>query len=152
MTRISEREVLDLLTRLVEKSLVMYDEDEEGHGRYRLLETVRAYGRALLVANVETEGVRRRHAEYFLTLAGEAEPYSNGTEQDAWLQGLDVWLNRMKTEHDNLRTALEWRYEQQVATARAPLCDDPAFARAWQEGHAITMEQAIAHALEEGDG
>ena len=41
MTRIPSPEVLDLLMRLVEKSLVVYEEDEQGNGRYRLLETVR---------------------------------------------------------------------------------------------------------------
>ena len=44
MTRISEAEVLDLPTRLVEKSLVVDEEDEEGRGRYRLMETVRQPG------------------------------------------------------------------------------------------------------------
>lgn len=45
MSRITEPEVLDRLTRLVEKSLVVYDEDEHSKGRYRLLKTVRQYAR-----------------------------------------------------------------------------------------------------------
>ncbi|MBV9867245.1 MAG: hypothetical protein JO316_17960, partial [Abitibacteriaceae bacterium] len=46
---IEEWEVLDLLTSLVDKSLVVYEEDEQGMGRYRLLETVRQYARGKLV-------------------------------------------------------------------------------------------------------
>jgi predicted ATPase len=46
VSAITELEVLDLLTRLVEKSLVVYEEDGQGRSRYRLLETVRQYARA----------------------------------------------------------------------------------------------------------
>ena len=59
-------EVLDLLTGLVQKSLVVYDEDEQGHGRYRLLETVRQYARDRLLEAGEGEVVRSRHLDVFL--------------------------------------------------------------------------------------
>ena len=51
-------EVLDLLSSLVQKSLVFYEEDEQGRGRYRLLETVRQYARDRLLEAGEGEGVR----------------------------------------------------------------------------------------------
>src|SRR5205807_10416435 len=115
-------EVLDLLTSLVQKSLVLYEEDEHGGGRYRLLETVRQYARDRLLAGGgreerpqgarsggagprdavgggEGEAVRGRHLDFFLALAEAAEP-------ELWR---DVaWLERLETEHDNLRAALDW--------------------------------------------
>jgi tetratricopeptide (TPR) repeat protein len=94
-------EVLDLLTSLVEKSLVVYEEDEQGNGRYRLLETVRQYSRDRLLESGEGEVVRGRHLDLFLALAAEAEPQFEGPEQA-------VWLDRLEREHDNLRAALEW--------------------------------------------
>ena len=47
---IESGEVLDLLASLVQKSLVVYEEDEQGRGRYRLLETVRQYARDRLLS------------------------------------------------------------------------------------------------------
>src|SRR5205085_3870607 len=73
--RISEPEVLGLLTRLVEKSLVVYEEDDQGHGRYRLMETVRQYAWERLLESGEGDGVWERHLRYFLALAEEAEPH-----------------------------------------------------------------------------
>src|SRR5262249_54839199 len=96
-------EILDLLSQLVDKSLVLY-EDQGGQARYRLLETVRQYGRERLTEAGEVEAVSRQHRDYFLRLAEEAEPKLDG--RDAAL-----WLNRLETEHDNLRAALEWSLE-----------------------------------------
>ncbi len=93
-------EVLDLLTRLVDKSLVSVDE-HEGKARYRFLETVRQYGQDRLVERGEADTVRERHRDFFLALAEQAVPHLRGPEQLAW-------LNRLEAEHDNLRAALEW--------------------------------------------
>jgi non-specific serine/threonine protein kinase len=101
VSAIVEPEVLDLLTRLVEKSLVVYEEDEEGCGRYRLLETVRQYARDRLRDRGEEETWRSRHLAHFVALAEEAEPQLIGAEQQAWME-------RLETEHDNLRAALGW--------------------------------------------
>jgi non-specific serine/threonine protein kinase len=90
--------VADLLISLVEKSLVVFDEER---GRYRLLETVRAYGRALLADNDEADGIRNRHLEHFLALSEEAEPRLTGADQLSW-------LDRLEAEHDNVRAALAW--------------------------------------------
>jgi predicted ATPase/class 3 adenylate cyclase len=97
---IEEWEVLDLLTSLVEKSLVLYEE-REGEPRYRLLETVRQYARDRLEERGETAGVRGRHRDWFLALAERAEPELRRSDQL-------VWLDRLDGEHDNLRAALEW--------------------------------------------
>ena len=92
-------EVLDLLSGLVNKSLVVYDEEEGS--RYRLLETVRQYASEILGASEAAANSRARHRDYFLSLAEEAEPLLNGPEQASW-------LSRLEREHDNLRAALSW--------------------------------------------
>ena len=97
---IASPEVLDLLTELVNKSLVVV-ETRHGEARYRLLETVREYGRTRLGEAAEAEGMRRRHRDWFLALAERAEPELHGHDQVAWLK-------RLEEDHDNLRAALEW--------------------------------------------
>jgi predicted ATPase len=99
-------EVLDPLVRLADKSMVVVDEPlEAAVGRYRLLETIRQYAREKLLEAGEAEAVRERHLEYFLRFAEEAEPRLRGAEQL-------VWLERVESEHDNLRTALAWALER----------------------------------------
>lgn len=93
-------EILDLLALLVDKSLVIA-EDQEGRVRYRMLETLRQYGREKLALSEVEESIRRRHLTYFLEMALEAERKLRGSEQILWLQRLDL-------EHDNLRAALSW--------------------------------------------
>ncbi len=93
-------DVLNLLTDLVNKSLVAFDE-QQGQGRYRLLETVRQYSWDRLVESGEDADARRRHRDYYLALAEQAELELRGPDQGAWLKRLD-------TEYDNLRVALDW--------------------------------------------
>jgi predicted ATPase/class 3 adenylate cyclase len=107
-------EVLDLLTSLVDKSLVTYDEEGRA-GRYRLLETVRQYGRERLLEAGEVEAVRSRHLGFFLRTAEETEPKLYGPEQAAW-------LDRLEREHDNLRAALAWSGAQGEWEAGLRLC------------------------------
>jgi tetratricopeptide (TPR) repeat protein len=98
-------EVLDLLTRLVDKSLVVAEETAEGTSRYRLLETLRQYGRERLVASGEATALHDRHAAYFVALAERADAEMRGPAQITWLTALE-------REHDNLRAALAWSLEQ----------------------------------------
>ena len=97
-------EVLDLLTSLVDKSLVIA-ETQADMTRYRLLETVRQYGRDRLAESEESMVVRARHRDYFLTLAEEIKPKLSGPEQAHWLSVLEV-------EHDNVRSALKFCLEE----------------------------------------
>jgi non-specific serine/threonine protein kinase len=99
-TDVGAVDVLDLLTRLVNKSLVIAEE-HDGTGRFRLLETVRQYYSDRLFETGEAGLVRKRHREFYLTMAEEAELHLRGSEQVNW-------LNRLEVEHDNLRAALEW--------------------------------------------
>jgi non-specific serine/threonine protein kinase len=96
---VAEGEVLDLLTSLVDKSLVVFEAREAAKGRYRLLEMVRQYAAEGLQASGEAEQIRTRHRDWFLALAEEAEPNLKGAEQANWLQ-------RLEREHANLRAAL----------------------------------------------
>ncbi len=100
---ITDWDVLDLLTSLVDKSLVVYDEDEReaGESRYRLLETVRHYAADKLDESGEDGAARDRHRDWFLRLAEEAEPKIEGPDQVRW-------LDRLEGEHTNLRAALDW--------------------------------------------
>ncbi len=99
---IDHDDVLDLMTRLVDKSLVVVDPVRDGHRRYRFLETVRHYGRERLQESGEADSVRARHFGFFLDLARRAEPELTRADQL-------LWLDRLQLEHDNLRAALEWR-------------------------------------------
>ncbi len=99
----SDFDVLNLLTQLVNKSLVMVEEHGEGT-RYRLPETIRQYARDKLFESGEVEPVRDHHLDFFLRFAEETEPKLRGSVQLEW-------LDRVETEHDNLRTALAWSLE-----------------------------------------
>jgi predicted ATPase/class 3 adenylate cyclase len=90
--------VLDLLSRLVEKSLVLAG-DREGQARYWMLETIQQYARDKAHASRDVAAVRARHLEFCLGLAEDAERSLRGPEQL-------VWLNRLETEHNNLRASL----------------------------------------------
>jgi predicted ATPase/class 3 adenylate cyclase len=100
-SRIEGWEVLNLLTSLVDKSLVVVEGSEP---RYRLLETVRQYARDRLLEAGEAAVVRRRHRDGFLALA-EAERDLSGVHHRAS-------LDRLEREHDNLRAALGWSVAQ----------------------------------------
>ncbi|MDQ4042275.1 MAG: NB-ARC domain-containing protein, partial [Actinomycetota bacterium] len=99
---IEEEDVLDLLSRLLDKSLVVTETPlEEGALRYRMLEPVRQYGLERLEASGEAERVRERHAQQYLALAEQAEPELMEADQASWLKRLGI-------EHANLRAALSW--------------------------------------------
>jgi predicted ATPase/DNA-binding CsgD family transcriptional regulator len=95
---VGEADVLGLLTALVDKSLVVA-ELQPATGRYRLLETLRAYALERLAVSGEAAMFERRHAAHVLALAEEAEPHLWGEEQVAWFA-------RLEAERDNMRAAL----------------------------------------------
>jgi predicted ATPase/class 3 adenylate cyclase len=95
-----EMDILNLLTQLVNKSLVIVDE-QTGQARYRLLETIRQYARDKLSELREETDARNRHLNYFVRLAQEAEPHLRTAE-------ILVWQDRLEGEADNLRAAMEW--------------------------------------------
>jgi predicted ATPase len=87
---------LETLQSLVDKSLVRLREGE----RFWMLESVREFAQERLEASAGTDDLRRRHADHFLALAEEAEPYARKVDPD--------WLERLDRELENLRAALDW--------------------------------------------
>ena len=105
---IERGDVLDLLSRLVDKSLVLAG---GGAGtpramppRYTMLEPVRQYGEGWLAAGAEDAAVRHRHASWFFGLSQEVEPWLRGARRE-------VWLEKLESEYGNLRAALAWALE-----------------------------------------
>ncbi len=99
---ISSYDVLELLTQLINKSLVIVMEHSQSGGRrYRMLETIHQYGREKLSEAGGAEILRQQHLAHFVKLAEQAEPELYHSDQVSW-------LNRLDDELDNLRSALEW--------------------------------------------
>jgi predicted ATPase/DNA-binding CsgD family transcriptional regulator len=90
-----EGEVLDLLARLVDRSLVLVEE-QAGEARYRLLEPVRQYGMRLLEEGGDLDTARERVAAYCIALAERAEPELRGPGQAEWLRRLDGELDNIR--------------------------------------------------------
>jgi len=126
-------EVLYLLAGLVDKSLVVADDADGGAVRYRMLETVRAYGAERLAEAGEDEALARAHAAWSLELAETAEPELRRRDQLRWLEALAA-------ERDNLHAALRWATDNDEATTALRL----AAALGWY----WTLTSARAEALE----
>jgi predicted ATPase/DNA-binding XRE family transcriptional regulator len=96
------------LSALLENSLVRPNvppSDGDGsESRFTMLETIRAYGLERLEVSGEGEEIRERHAYYYVALAERATPELEGGGQVAWLE-------RLESEHDNIRAALAWLLE-----------------------------------------
>lgn len=107
---IAELEVLDLLSQLVDKSLVLAEVDEDGTVRYRLLEPLRQYAQDMLRKSDETKIVQLRHACWYLELVEKARGCLQGPEQASWVR-------LMQKEHANAQAALSWSLEAEPETA-----------------------------------
>jgi len=97
---IVDRDVLDLLTGLIDKSFVI-GEVQNGHERYRFLETILRFSQERLQESQETDEIAHKHAAYFRKMTMDSYGKEWGSEQALWL----VWLDE---ENDNLCAALEW--------------------------------------------
>ena len=135
---VEDWEVLDLVTALADKSLLVVEQRDE-RMRYRLLETVRQYAADRLLEGGGGAGARDRHRDYFLGLAEEADAGTRGPEQA-------TWLDRLEAEHDNLRAALDWCREDE-AGAGAGLRLAKAMYRFWRvRGHLAEGRERLAAA------
>jgi predicted ATPase/DNA-binding SARP family transcriptional activator len=129
-------DILDLLTSLVDKSLVVY-RAEGGEGRYTFLEPVRQYAAERLRGSAEGDATADRHRDYFLEWAEEVKPKLFREDQGSWFR-------RVEGEHDNLRAALEWCRARREAEKELRLA--VALSRFWDtHGH---LREGRAH-LEE---
>ncbi|WP_188189938.1 ATP-binding protein [Nonomuraea sp. SYSU D8015] len=110
---IARNEIVGLVVGLTEKS-VLIKEEQPGGVRYRLLDTIRQYGRERLMASGEERQLKRRYRDYYRRLAREARAQLFGPAQVNMLK-------RLRVEHPNLRTALEYCHAE-----HAGLCIDMA--------------------------
>jgi predicted ATPase/class 3 adenylate cyclase len=97
---VEDREVVDLLDSLVDKSLVVPAHQPSGTTRFRLLEPIRQYAQERLAAEGESEAIAAAHAEHYAAFVAEAAPHTRGPDQMAWERRLDL-------EYDNIRGAFE---------------------------------------------
>jgi hypothetical protein len=99
----AEDDVLDGLTRLVDRSMVVAE--SAVRSRYRLLETLRAYGRSRTEAEGRDAVLARRHAEYYVELAERAAHGLQGPDERAW-------VDEALADYDNLRAAFARIYAE----------------------------------------
>jgi predicted ATPase/DNA-binding SARP family transcriptional activator len=107
---IEQDNVLDLLSQLASKSLVLAERKSGEQVRYHMLETIREYSREKLLDSKQEVWVRDRHLDYFVMFSEEAEPELFKPEQV-------TWLNKLEAEHENLRAAAAWSLDQKAATS-----------------------------------
>jgi DNA-binding NarL/FixJ family response regulator len=101
---IKSKQMLTVLSSLVDKSLVKAETLRPGDARYSLLETIRQYAAEKLEASGERPVIRNRHLRCFLQLVEETEAKLRGEYQQLWLD----WL---EDAYDNIRAALSWSLE-----------------------------------------
>ena len=114
---VGDDEVLDVLTGLVDRSLVQTD-DDPWVMRYSLLETIREHAAEQLLIAGEVDAIRDRHAAFFLELAETAEPLLEGRDQIQWAAVLEQ-------ERANLRTSIHWAVARSGRRDRATTCSLP---------------------------
>jgi non-specific serine/threonine protein kinase len=120
---IEDRDILDLLSRLIDKSIVIAEKGDDGWQRYRLLETLRQYAFERLEESGEVQAVQSRHAAHFGTLAEQARASWYGPQQERW-------LDRLELDRANLRAALRWL--QETGNVQAGLQLGSALGRFWR--------------------
>jgi predicted ATPase/DNA-binding NarL/FixJ family response regulator len=137
---LGEGEVLDLLARLVDRSLLLVEE-QAGEARYRLLEPVRQYGMRLLEESGDLEIARDRVAAHCIALAERAEPELHGPGQAEWLRRLDAELDNIRAviaraeERGDAETslrlagALHWYFWMRRHLREGQRCFEPALNR-----------------------
>lgn len=146
---VAAEDVADVLTRLVDRSLVVAPE-HTGAPRFRLLESVADYGRERLREAGELDAVRRRHAEFYLALAERADPELRGADQLAWLERLDADAANLRAAFDvvadraRLARALTcyWFLRGRLCEALRLLTGDDPVTTAWRTGLAVLAGEA----------
>jgi len=146
-----EWDVLDSLTALVDKSLVLAEEYPDAD-RYRLLQSMREYGLERLRAANEEQDVAERHARYYAGFAASLGPLVDELEDERWKQCCVAEL-------DNIRAAIDWtlveRNDPAVGLALLAALEWPEILTAPQEAlrwyeraaqETDAMPSAIAHA------
>lgn len=105
VTSVEHSSVLDGITSLIEHNLLTAKEQREEDSRFQMLEVVREFALEALNESGKKDAVDRLHAEYYCALGETAEPQLQAA------QSAD-WLNKLESDHDNLRAALLWAAEK----------------------------------------
>ncbi len=150
---LEQRRILNLLSLLVDKSLVVVGNQQGLESRNYLPETIREYARERLLASGEQTQLQMRHAHYFLSLAEHAYI-------ELWGASQSLWLTRLENEHDNLRAALRWSQVEVERTggknedaADVGIRLAGALMRFWEvHGHFSEGRQWLERALRAGAG
>jgi predicted ATPase len=135
-------EILDTLMRLIDQSLVSVHV-EDGHTRYRFLETVRVYAAEQLWSCGEAAAVRTRHCNWCLVFAERAAAGLVGSDQFAWFR-------LVTEEHDNLRAALDW-CATEPGSAEAELRIAAAMGQFWWPRKPVEGRRRLMHALDRAE-
>jgi len=98
--QLPKKNILDLLSRLVDQSLVYTVKCDDQSMRYTRLEILRQFAQQKLQSQKEEEAIRKRHLYYYIKMAEQSY------EEQFELQL--IWLNRLELEHDNMMAALNW--------------------------------------------
>lgn len=126
---------VDGLQSLVDKNLVRRTGE-----RFWMLETIVEFAHERRAASDETDAIGRRHADWFLALAEETEPFLKGAEQA-------VWLERLEDEHDNFRASIDWFFDHDDADGAVRLAG-----RLWlfwyTRGHVTEARRSMRRALD----
>jgi predicted ATPase/class 3 adenylate cyclase/Tfp pilus assembly protein PilF len=136
-------DMLDAVQSLIDKSLIKGADGSEVSPRFAMLETIREYAQERLDESGESDVIRRQHAYYYLHMAEESEVELRGPDQIRWLE-------RLETEHDNLRAAISWAQEQSDWPLGLRLV--AALGRFWfAHGHLTEGRRHLEAALEHGE-
>lgn len=130
---LAQEDVLDVVTSLVNKSLVVQDMSAGMDAQYRLLETIREYALNRLVEAGEAQDVRARHAAFHFNIAENARPMLNGVGQQAGMKLLDQYF-------DDLRYALDWLAD---TDAQAALRLAVMLGRYWEMGSHFSEGRSV---------
>jgi predicted ATPase len=141
---IAVEDVIDLLSGLVEQSLVVAEGSQDGATRYRMLEPIRQFAARRVEEMGEKSTLSDAHHAWFLLMAQRAAREFIGPAQQHW-------LDRLEHEHDNLRAALVWS-EQDRSRSTAGLRLAVALWRFWEtRGHLSEGRRWLEHALSAAD-
>lgn len=144
-----DSDVLELLPQLVNKSLVVMDEEGD-EPRYHLLETIRQYARDKLLEAGYAEEMRDRHLKYHVELAEKAE-------KELYSSTALRWVKRLEADYDNIRAAFEWGMERDVDSVLRMGGALPYFwfRRGYEAEALILLREALKHVKdlpEQNDG
>ncbi|MUL42130.1 AAA family ATPase [Streptomonospora sp. PA3] len=104
---LAEADVLDLLSTLLDRSLITLTGEHQNRVRYRLPEPVRAHARARLAEAGELDRIRSRHTARMVAIAEDLSGAALSSRAIPWKERFAYW-DRAASEYDNLRSALHW--------------------------------------------